>query len=54
MTVMTAAAGTHYPALFVVVFGFFVLLSVVLAVFVVRFAVKLNRERTAGGPRPKR
>jgi heme/copper-type cytochrome/quinol oxidase subunit 2 len=49
-----AVSGAHDPTLFVVVFGIFLLLSAVLAVFVVRFAVKLNRERSPGGPRPKR
>jgi LPXTG-motif cell wall-anchored protein len=49
-----AATGTHDHTAFVV-FGIFVLLAIVLAIFVVRFAVKLNRERQAGTtPRPRR
>ena len=49
------AVTTHDPVAFVVVFGIFVLLSLVLAFFVVRFALKLQRERNAGGtPRAKR
>jgi hypothetical protein len=55
MTVLTSVAGTHDPASFFVVFGIFVLLSVVLVFFVVRFALKLSRERAAGaGRRPRR
>jgi hypothetical protein len=53
MTFVTAAGGTHDQTAFVV-FGIFVLLAIVLALFVVRFAVKLNRERNAGpGPRSR-
>lgn len=55
MTALAAASGAHDPAAFFIGFGIFVLLSVVLAFFVVRFSVKLNRERTAGlGRRPRR
>jgi hypothetical protein len=55
MKALTAVAGTHDPASFFVVFGIFVVLSLVLVFFVVRFAVKLNRERASGGrDRPRR
>jgi hypothetical protein len=55
VTALLAAAATHDRAGFVV-FGIFVLLAIVLALFVVRFAVKLNRDRGAGSKpsRPKR
>jgi hypothetical protein len=46
----TAATGTHNHA-FIAVFGFFLLLSVTLAFFIVRFAVKLSRDRPGRTPR---
>ena len=55
MTAVTAVAGAHDPTAFFVVFGIFLLLLIALAFFVVRFALKLQRERNAGNaPRPKR
>jgi len=51
MTALAAVTRAHDPAAFFVVFGIFVLLSVVLAFFVVRFAIRLNRERDAGARR---
>jgi hypothetical protein len=51
----TATGAAHDPVAFFVVFGVFVLLCVVLVFFVARFAVKLNRGRTAGNlRRPRR
>ena len=45
-----AAAKPATPADFYVVFGVFVALLVVLAVFVIRFAAKLSRERKRPQP----
>lgn len=45
-----AATGTHDHA-FIAVFGFFLLLSLTLAFFIVRFAVKLSRDRPGRAPR---
>ena len=54
---MTVAATAHDPAAFVVTFAVFLLLSLVLIGFVVRFAVKLDRARKAAAAdkgRPRR
>jgi hypothetical protein len=46
------AAGT--PVAFVVMFGVFILLVLALGVFVVRFAIRLNRQRPGATPRAVR
>ncbi|MFZ0173407.1 MAG: hypothetical protein WAL04_17125 [Acidimicrobiales bacterium] len=44
---MTLGAISHHPAAFAATFAVFVVLSLVLIGFVVRFAVKLDRARKA-------
>ncbi|HXY45399.1 MAG TPA: hypothetical protein VEH29_14510 [Acidimicrobiales bacterium] len=51
---MTLSATAHHPAAFVATFTVFVVLSLVLIGFVVRFAVKLDRSRKAAAARGRR
>jgi hypothetical protein len=50
VTAVAAASGTHDHA-FVIVFGLFLVLSLTLGFFVVRFAVTLRRDRPGRAPR---